>query len=94
MINPNRAVLLVNLGSPDSTNIPDVKKYLDQFLMDARVLDFPTWFRSFLVRGVILNICPKNRRRRTLQSGGMRDRRLWSSPNAFRQPYKLERQCL
>jgi protoporphyrin/coproporphyrin ferrochelatase len=59
MTNPNRAILLVNLGSPDSTDVPDVKKYLDQFLMDARVLDFPTWFRSFLVRGVILNVRPK-----------------------------------
>ncbi len=54
-----RAILLVNLGSPDSTSIPDVKKYLDEFLMDPHVLDFPYWLRSFLVRGVILNIRPK-----------------------------------
>ena len=59
MTNSDRAILLVNLGSPDSTSVPDVKKYLDEFLMDARVLDFPTWFRSFLVRGVILNVRPK-----------------------------------
>lgn len=55
----SRAVLLVNLGSPDSTSVKDVKKYLDEFLMDAHVLDFPYWLRSFLVRGVILNVRPK-----------------------------------
>ena len=52
-------MLLVNLGSPDSTSVRDVKKYLDEFLMDAHVLDFPYWLRSFLVRGVILNVRPK-----------------------------------
>ena len=52
-------MLLVNLGSPDSTSVRDVKKYLDEFLMDAHVLDFPHWLRSFLVRGVILNVRPK-----------------------------------
>ncbi len=34
-----KGVLLMNLGSPDSTDVPDVKKYLDQFLMDERVID-------------------------------------------------------
>ena len=29
---------MINLGSPDSTSIPDVKKYLDEFLMDKRVI--------------------------------------------------------
>jgi len=54
-----KGVLLVNLGSPDSTNPKDVKKYLDEFLMDPRVIDVPFWFRSFLVRGIILNTRPK-----------------------------------
>ncbi|MBK5213128.1 MAG: ferrochelatase [Flavobacteriaceae bacterium] len=54
-----KGVLLVNLGSPDSTNPKDVKKYLDEFLMDPRVIDMPFWFRSFLVRGIILNTRPK-----------------------------------
>jgi len=34
-----RAVLLVNLGSPDSTSVKDVRDYLEEFLMDGRVLD-------------------------------------------------------
>jgi hypothetical protein len=36
-----QAVLLVNLGSPDSTSVPDVRRYLDEFLSDDRVLDKP-----------------------------------------------------
>ena len=35
----NRAVLLVNLGSPDSPSVADVRAYLGEFLMDRRVLD-------------------------------------------------------
>ena len=54
-----KGVLLVNLGSPDSTNPKDVKRYLDEFLMDPRVIDVPYAFRSFLVRGIILNTRPK-----------------------------------
>ena len=34
-----RAALLVNLGSPDSPSVEDVRAYLGEFLMDGRVLD-------------------------------------------------------
>lgn len=54
-----KGVLLVNLGSPDSTDPKDVKKYLDEFLMDPRVIDVPFMLRSFIVRGIILNTRPK-----------------------------------
>lgn len=54
-----KGILLVNLGSPDSPNPKDVKKYLDEFLMDERVIDVPYWLRSFIVRGIILNTRPK-----------------------------------
>lgn len=54
-----QAILLVNLGSPDSPNVPDVKKYLDEFLMDGRVIDAPYLLRAFLVKGIILNTRPK-----------------------------------
>tara|TARA_R110002072_G_scaffold287464_6_gene453210 strand:- start:31022 stop:32065 length:1044 start_codon:yes stop_codon:yes gene_type:complete len=54
-----KGALLVNLGSPDSTDPKDVKKYLDEFLMDPRVIDVPYWLRSFIVRGIILNTRPK-----------------------------------
>ncbi len=50
---------MVNLGSPDSTNKEDVRDYLDEFLMDERVIDLPKWFRTFLVKGIILKTRPK-----------------------------------
>lgn len=49
----SRAVLLVNLGSPDSPSVPDVRRYLNQFLMDGRVIDTP-WLLRRLVVGLIL----------------------------------------
>lgn len=54
-----KGVLLVNLGSPESTELKDVKNYLDEFLMDPRVIDVPRFFRSLIVRGIILNTRPK-----------------------------------
>ncbi|HKZ66000.1 MAG TPA: ferrochelatase, partial [Chitinophagaceae bacterium] len=48
-----RGVLLMNLGSPDSTEVKDVKRYLDEFLMDERVIDKPWLFRVLLVKGII-----------------------------------------
>lgn len=47
------AVILMNLGSPDSTEVKDVRKYLHEFLMDKRVIDYPYLFRKFLVDGII-----------------------------------------
>lgn len=43
----------MNLGSPDSTSVPDVRRYLNEFLMDERVIDVPKFFRTILVRGII-----------------------------------------
>ena len=54
-----QAVLLVNLGSPDSCEVKDVKTYLKQFLLDPYVIDGPWLFRQLLVRGIILNTRPK-----------------------------------
>ncbi len=54
-----KGVLLVNLGSPDSPTPKDVKPYLDEFLMDERVIDVPKWLRVLLVRGIILQTRPK-----------------------------------
>ena len=48
-----KGVLLVNLGSPESPKTKDVRSYLDQFLMDERVIDLPKWLRTFLVKGII-----------------------------------------
>jgi ferrochelatase len=54
-----KGVLFVNLGSPDSPEPKDVKKYLGEFLMDERVIDVPLWARTILVKGIILNTRPK-----------------------------------
>ncbi|MGC6479174.1 MAG: ferrochelatase [Flavobacteriaceae bacterium] len=54
-----KGVLLVNLGSPDSTDPKDVKSYLNEFLMDERVIDLPKPLRTLLVQGIILNTRPK-----------------------------------
>src|SRR5215207_2677097 len=55
----NRAVLLVNLGSPDSPSVPDVRRYLREFLGDERVIDLPSPLRWLLLEGVILRTRPK-----------------------------------
>ena len=54
-----KGALLVNLGSPNSTSVKDVKNYLDEFLMDEFVIDKPYLFRALLVKGIILNTRPK-----------------------------------
>ena len=50
---------MINLGSPESTSIKDVRKYLDEFLMDERVIGKSYWFRWFLVKVIILNTRPR-----------------------------------
>ena len=50
---------MANLGSPDSPTPKGVKPYLDEFLMDERVIDIPRLWRSLLVRGIILQTRPK-----------------------------------
>lgn len=49
-----RGIILMNLGSPDSTAVDDVKKYLTEFLMDGRVIDYPWLFRKILISGIIV----------------------------------------
>ncbi|WOC52663.1 ferrochelatase [Bergeyella porcorum] len=54
-----KGILLVNLGSPKSTSVEDVKEYLDEFLMDEKVIDYRWFFRALLVRGIILKTRPQ-----------------------------------
>ncbi len=46
-------VFLINLGTPDSYSVTDVRRYLREFLMDRRVIDVPLIQRFFLVCGII-----------------------------------------
>ncbi|MBP9901115.1 MAG: ferrochelatase [Verrucomicrobia subdivision 3 bacterium] len=54
----SKGILLVNLGSPTSPSVPDVRRYLNEFLMDGRVIDVAWPLRRLLV-GVILINRPK-----------------------------------
>src|SRR5690606_29588024 len=49
-----KGVLLINLGSPDSTDVQDVRKYLREFLMDPLVLDTPWLIRKAVLEFAIL----------------------------------------
>ena len=50
---------MVNLGSPDSPAVGDVRRYLREFLMDGRVMDVPWLTRFFVVHFAILPFRPK-----------------------------------
>ncbi len=54
-----QGVILLNLGSPDSTEVSDVRRYLREFLMDGRVLDAPFPIRWFIVNCLILPTRPR-----------------------------------
>jgi len=54
-----KGILLVNLGSPDSPSVSDVRRYLREFLMDGRVLDAPWPIRFCVVHFTILPSRPK-----------------------------------
>ena len=54
-----RGLLLINLGTPDSAGVSDVRTYLDEFLMDPRVIDLSPLARWALVKLLILPRRPK-----------------------------------
>ena len=49
-----KAILLINVGTPDSPEVRDVRKYLSQFLKDKRVITLPFVIRKILVDGIIV----------------------------------------
>lgn len=53
-MNPEIGVLLMNVGTPDSPEVGDVRKYLSQFLNDPRVIDIPWLARKVLVNAIIV----------------------------------------
>jgi ferrochelatase len=54
MTNGSDAVLLVNLGTPEAPTAPAVRRFLDEFLSDPRVVGLPRWLWLPLLRWVIL----------------------------------------
>ncbi|MCG2839629.1 ferrochelatase [Sandaracinobacter sp. RS1-74] len=54
----NVGLLLVNLGSPDAPEPRAVRRYLDQFLSDPRVVEIPPLLWQPILKGVVLNVRP------------------------------------
>ena len=52
-------VLLCNLGTPDSFQTGDVRKFLKEFLSDGRVVEIPKFIWWFILNGIILIFRPK-----------------------------------
>ncbi|VEI13512.1 ferrochelatase [Trueperella bialowiezensis] len=55
---PTRGLLIVNLGSPDSTDPEDVRTFLRDFLSDTKVIDFPPFLWQPILRGIVLRVRP------------------------------------
>ena len=55
-----KAAVLLNLGSPDSPTVRDVRRYLREFLSDERVIDLPSAYRFLILYLTILPFRPKN----------------------------------
>lgn len=53
-VRPHTGVVLINVGTPDSPEVADVRRYLRQFLGDGRVIDLPWLGRKLLVNGIIV----------------------------------------
>ena len=51
-------VLIVNLGTPDSTNWFDIRKYLKEFLSDRRVIELNPILWQIILNLFILNLRP------------------------------------
>jgi ferrochelatase len=52
-------LLLVNLGTPDGTDTPSMRRYLKQFLSDRRVIEVPRLLWWLILNGIILNVRPR-----------------------------------
>lgn len=51
-------VLIANLGTPDATDYRSMRRYLNEFLSDKRVIDYPAWKWQPILQGIILTIRP------------------------------------
>ena len=56
---PCTGILLTNLGTPDSTAVADVRRYLKQFLSDPRVVETPRLLWWLILNGIILRTRPR-----------------------------------
>ena len=66
-----KAALLLNLGSPDSTAVPDVRRYLREFLSDERVINTSPLSRFLILNLLILPFRPKRSAKPTAEYGAL-----------------------
>ncbi|GEO86076.1 ferrochelatase [Ciceribacter naphthalenivorans] len=52
-------VLLVNLGTPDGTDYKSMRRYLEEFLTDRRVIEWSRWLWYPILYGIVLNKRPQ-----------------------------------
>lgn len=55
---PRIGILLANLGTPDGYDYWSMRRYLNEFLSDKRVIDYPSWKWQPLLQTVILGKRP------------------------------------
>jgi len=51
-------VLVANLGTPDATDYWSMRRYLNEFLSDKRVIDYPSWKWQPILQGIVLTVRP------------------------------------
>lgn len=54
-----RGILLVNVGTPDGPSVPEVRRYLAEFLSDPHIIKVPAPVRWLLLNAIILPFRPK-----------------------------------
>ena len=52
-------VLISNLGTPDAPDAKSLRKYLNQFLSDQRVIEIPKFLWQIILKGIILQVRPR-----------------------------------
>ena len=55
---PKTGILIANLGTPDGYDYWSMRRYLNEFLSDRRVIDYPAWKWQPLLQGIILTKRP------------------------------------
>jgi len=63
-------ILLVNTGTPDSLEVPEIRRYLAKFLSDPRVIELPRWLWQPFLHGFLLRTRPR--------SSQAKYRRIWT----------------
>ena len=52
-------VLIVNLGTPEGTSYGPMRRYLEEFLTDRRVIEWPRLYWYPILYGIVLNRRPQ-----------------------------------